>query len=62
LDNKAAVARHYSNLGAICSKRGNFKKAKDYWEKAKRQYEQLGMKAKAQEINEWLNGLESQNN
>jgi tetratricopeptide (TPR) repeat protein len=62
LDNKAAVARHYSNLGAICSKRGDFNQAKDYWGRAKRQYEQIGMKTNAQEINEWLNGLKSQNN
>ncbi len=53
------TANQYSNLGAIYEQRGDMGKAKGYWQQALELFKKIGMKKDAEEVEGWIDGVES---
>lgn len=57
LGRKAGMASKYANLGSIYEILQDFTKAREYWEKSLKLYQQVGMPPMIEKVQSWLDGL-----
>lgn len=48
------MGNSYGNLGLIYEMRGDVKKARQYWEKARGLYERIGIPHMVKQMQEWI--------
>ena len=56
------IAENYRNLGGIYQKRGDSKKAKEYWIKARDLYQKIGAKHMVKQVQGLIDSAEIEEN
>ena len=51
------MAKQYGNLGAIYEERGDIKKAREYWVKARDLFAKIGMPNEVKKVEGWIEGI-----
>ena len=51
------MASEYGNLGNIYETRGDLDKAREYWEKSVRLFQEIGATTMVERVQGWIDGL-----